>query len=884
MYSRTKNWITICRINGIHPFVIAVNFVFYALILLFLPLENRKYAKFRKLVTVYYPQIRIDRPKLFDPLRIVVQTLYILLFVFERSDGPLPFVRHAKYLINLFTALFFRPAQILTARIVNTYGRLVKEKQPAVRTDSNAGGPVFESITVNLILMLLSLGLTLLFVTQPLSLTYQFIFMGIIWLIAVLINSVRNRISLIIMIFMSIMIASRYIWWRCTSTVVFYDWMSALFSLSLFAAEFYSFIVMILSYIQISWVLDRKPYPLPQDCTIWPTVDIFIPTYNEPLDVVKPCILAAADLDWPKDKLKVHILDDGSREEFEKYAKHIGVNYIKREKHDHAKAGNINHALTVTDGELIAIFDCDHIPTRAFLQMTVGWMVHDQNIALVQTPHHFYSDDPFEKNLGIKGKVPAENSLFHDFIQKGNDMWNATMFCGSCAVIRRKPLEEIGGIAQETVTEDAHTSLRLNARGYSSAFISIPLAAGLSTESLGDHINQRIRWARGMVQIFRVDNPIFKKGLTLAQRICFSNAMIHFLHGLPRIIFLLAPLPYLFFNIYVIFASGLAILAYVLPYMVISTMTNSRIQGKRRFFFWGAIYETILSWYITIPTTVALISPKHGKFNVTAKGASNSSTYFDWNVSRVYIGLILLNLAGFFTGICHMFTDTSETVTILVNLGWVLYNLLILGAAAAVALEKKQVRSSPRVYTKLPAVLELNNGEKIDVKITDFSQAGLGVALPDIPEHFSWSDFIDVRHPLYINLFQAGTTYRFRCSVQRLQDCNLGLEMLLNTRQDNMEFIRCTFATADRWLYDENISQKDTLFRGIHMLFTLGFNGYIKILQNSPWGIRHIFEFIVRTFMFILSLFPVPSDSSKMQKILDRIRLGDLKKAGYGHR
>jgi cellulose synthase (UDP-forming) len=207
MYSRTKNWITICRINGIHPFVIAVNFVFYALILLFLPLENRKYAKFRKLVTVYYPQIRIDRPKLFDPLRIVVQTLYILLFVFERSDGPLPFVRHAKYLINLFTALFFRPAQILTARIVNTYGRLVKEKQPAVRTDSNAGGPVFESITVNLILMLLSLGLTLLFVTQPLSLTYQFIFMGIIWLIAVLINSVRNRISLIIMIFMSIMIA-----------------------------------------------------------------------------------------------------------------------------------------------------------------------------------------------------------------------------------------------------------------------------------------------------------------------------------------------------------------------------------------------------------------------------------------------------------------------------------------------------------------------------------------------------------------------------------------------------------------------------------------------------------------------------------------------------
>lgn len=147
-------------------------------------------------------------------------------------------------------------------------------------------------------------------------------------------------------------------------------------------------------------------------------MDIFIPSYNEPLEVVKPCLLAALDLDWPQDKLKVHMLDDGTRKDFENYCKEIGVNYIIRKEHNHAKAGNINHALTVTNGEIIAIFDCDHVPTRAFLQMTVGWMVHDQKIALVQTPHHFYSDDPFEKNLSIKGDVPAENSLFHDFIQK----------------------------------------------------------------------------------------------------------------------------------------------------------------------------------------------------------------------------------------------------------------------------------------------------------------------------------------------------------------------------------------------------------------------------------------------------------------------------------
>ena len=89
------------------------------------------------------------------------------------------------------------------------------------------------------------------------------------------------------------------------------------------------------------------------------------------------------------------------------------------------------------------------------------------------------------------------------------------MFCGSCAIMRRKALEEVGGIAVETVTEDAHTSLKLNRRGWSSAFLSTPLSAGLSTETLAAHIGQRIRWARGMVQIFRLDNPLFGKGLTL---------------------------------------------------------------------------------------------------------------------------------------------------------------------------------------------------------------------------------------------------------------------------------------------------------------------------------------------------------------------------------
>ena len=214
------------------------------------------------------------------------------------------------------------------------------------------------------------------------------------------------------------------------------------------------------------------------------------------------------------------------------------------------------------EGEFVAIFDCDHIPTRSFLQVSIGWFLRDPKLAMLQTPHVFFSPDPFEKNLGTFRTTPNEGELFYGLIQDGNDLWNATFFCGSCAVLRRAPLLEVGGIAVETVTEDAHTALKMNRAGYNTAYLAIPQAAGLATESLSGHIGQRIRWARGMAQICRVDNPLFGPGLKLGQRLCYLNAMLHFFYGLPRLIFLTAPLAFLLFDIQIFEASALMITAY----------------------------------------------------------------------------------------------------------------------------------------------------------------------------------------------------------------------------------------------------------------------------------------------------------------------------------
>ncbi len=369
--------------------------------------------------------------------------------------------------------------------------------------------------------------------------------------LAVARSSDSYLVTLTLMI-MSMFCTFRYGYWRISGTVQFFrdpanHWgaLDAFFILSLIFAESYAFFILFLGYFQTIWPLRRAPVALPDDEREWPHVDVLIPTYNEPLDVVRYTALGALNIDWPADKLHVYILDDGRRKEFEQFAFEAGIGYKIRPDNKHAKAGNINTALKSMKSPYVAIFDCDHVPTRSFMQMTMGWFLRDRKLAMLQTPHHFYSPDPFERNLQQFRIIPNEGELFYGIVQDGNDFWNATFFCGSCAVLRRTALDEIGGIAVETVTEDAHTSLRMQMNGWNTAYINIPQAAGLATERLSAHVGQRIRWARGMIQILRTDNPLFAPGLKFPQRLCYFNAMCHFLYAIPRLIFLSAPLIYL---------------------------------------------------------------------------------------------------------------------------------------------------------------------------------------------------------------------------------------------------------------------------------------------------------------------------------------------------
>jgi cellulose synthase (UDP-forming) len=522
----------------------------------------------------------------------------------------------------------------------------------------------------------------------------------------------------------------RYGYWRAvqtwegvTSAGHLHQW-DTVFVFMLLAAEFYAFATLALGYFQTLRPLRRPAVPLTTPPDTWPTVDVFIPTYNEPLDVVRATVLGALALDYPADKFKVFVLDDGRRKEFREWAEHVGAGYMTRDNNAHAKAGNINAALTRTGSDLVAIFDSDHVPTKSFLRMTVGWFLRDRKLGLVQTPHHFYSPDPFERNLGQFRKVPNEGALFHRLVQDGNDLWNASFFCGSCAVLRRDALDEIGGIAVETVTEDAHTALRLQCRGWNTAYINVPQAAGLATESLSAHIGQRVRWARGMVQILRLENPLFCKGLSLSQRLCYFNATTHFLFAVPRLIFLTVPLTYLLLGMVNIYGYSLAVFAYALPHLVLAHLTNARVQRGFRSAFWNEIYESVLAPYILFPTLLALISPRLGKFNVTAKGGIVERSYFDHRVALPFIVMLGLNVAGLVVAHQRFVSDPAHHDTVIMNAVWTVYNIVILSVGASVARERRQRRGDVRVDVRVPLTLVMSDGRWVSGVASQLSRHG----------------------------------------------------------------------------------------------------------------------------------------------------------------
>lgn len=595
----------------------------------------------------------------------------------------------------------------------------------------------------SLIFLLLFLSIPV--IITPLDIWQQGVMAAFLVLLGLLIVKVEKKQSSkltseylhLFLIWLSGVTTLRYLYYRTSYTLNFNTWVNSIATLLLFTAELYAIATLILAYFQTLKLKDRKPVDLAQfPKEQWFSVDIYIPTYNEEVEIVRKTALAALAIDYPDDKKKVYILDDGRaekyrarREKLKQMCEELGCIHLTRDNNDHAKAGNINTAFRRTKGDLVLILDCDHIPSRQFLKHTVGFF-YDPKVSFVQTPHWFYNPDPFERNLFTKGKVPVGNELFYKVLQKGNDFWNACFFCGSAAVIRKDYVLQIGGIAVETVTEDCHTALRLHSLGYKSIYYDKIMVAGLAPEKYSAYVGQQVRWARGMAQILRLENPLFnrKLNLTLPQRICYFSATSHFFFGFPRLAYAIIPTLYLLFGINPIKGLGLETLYYALPHILLALNANYIIYKHVRHSFWNEIYEFAMAYQAGIVTLLAMINPKLGSFNVTDKGQMVTKRSFDWQSSRVLVIVSLLVIASLIAVPFWLFLRPEETEAVLVNAFWSIFNLVLLTAAVLVAFEQPQLRRSHRLERKLNTTIH-SHDQSWTGKTLDISETGAQIVL-----------------------------------------------------------------------------------------------------------------------------------------------------------
>jgi cellulose synthase (UDP-forming) len=541
----------------------------------------------------------------------------------------------------------------------------------------------------------------------------------------------------------------RYLYWRLTNTLPpVSDPIGFSIGLVVLTAELYCVLILIISLTINSDPLVRPRLPKDDDDKL-PTVDVYIPTYNEDEYILATTVCAAKSMDYPPEKLTVWLLDDGGsdqkrndknpekaeaarmrRASLQTLCLQLGAVYLTRKKNEHAKAGNMNNALKVSRGEIVVVFDADHAPFRAFLRETVGHFLRDPKLFLVQTPHVFLNPDPVEKNLRTFHEMPSENEMFYSVTQRGLDKWNGSFFCGSAALLRRTALETVGGFSGITITEDCETALDLHSQGWTSVFVEKPLIAGLQPETFTSFIGQRSRWAQGMFQILILKNPALKKGLKFVQKMCYLSSMTYWFFPFPRLVFMLAPLTYILFDIKIFVSNLDEAIAYTSTYIVVNIMIQNFMFGRVRWPFVSELYEYLQGVFLAKAIISVIGNPRAPTFNVTAKGLTLDNDHLSelsWPFFAIYGLLLFADLvAGY-----RYFTEPGVSDLMMVVGLWNTFNMLIAGAALGAIAERKQPDRHPRLGINRRGVLKID-GVDIPVAIIDVSAGGCSIR-PDAP-------------------------------------------------------------------------------------------------------------------------------------------------------
>jgi cellulose synthase (UDP-forming) len=459
-----------------------------------------------------------------------------------------------------------------------------------------------------------------------------------------------------------------------------------------------------------------------------PVIDVFITTYNEPLDVLERTITGAMVIDWPAGKLNLWVLDDGRRDWLRDYCTQRQVGYLTRPDNTHAKAGNINAAIPRTQGAFFAIFDADFIPQRTIFYRMMGFFA-DPRVGIVQAPHKFFNHDPMQANLALRRTLPGDQSLFFDEIMPGRDGWDCAFCCGSNSVTRRSAIETIGNaMPTGSITEDMLLTLALLRKGYVTRYLNERLAIGLAPESLDAFFVQRARWARGALQILYLREGPLGPGLGLAQRLMFLPT--HWLsQALTQVATMTAPCIYLLTGLLPMMnVSVEEIVFYQIP-MVFGAISALRFFAPAQYFPLASTVLGVLQSFRLLPYLISTLIRPHGHvFKVTPKGSDAGGPRYDRFTIAVTVLLLAATAAGFIlnSDINTRIVDDVSLVPVVAL--WCSFNVLVMMIVLVTTFSAASQRSEERFALNEPVLLRFSGTARTG-RMRDLSLSGMAIRL-----------------------------------------------------------------------------------------------------------------------------------------------------------
>jgi cellulose synthase (UDP-forming) len=591
---------------------------------------------------------------------------------------------------------------------------------------------------VTIVAGLVCLLLFALLLTVQFSTNGQIVFSIFLICLTLFLHRYAGTFVTLVLLGLTVIVSARYLYWRFSATLVPDLGWAFIFGFCLCVAEVHLWLLMIVRSMQVIWPLKQANALLPDESAQWPTVDILVSCQGQTLATIKSTATTTLALDWPKNKLKTYILDADHRDDIKELAESIGSTYLTHSENLNDKASSINNALSQTDGQIVVLLDCDWKLDKNFLIMTLGWFVRDMKLGMLQTPQHFLAPEPSECSLQIV---------------------NSPDLTGHCALIRRSALVEAGGVQREPPTKWAHTALRLQGLGYDTAYI------GFSRQEHTPHETQTVNaepQTEFAAKIFRVDHPFGDKSLLWKQRLASLKAMLQFYYLVPRLIFLAAPLLYLWADVRFIQTSAALFAAYAVPYLMHDHTTRLRLQRGDRLTVTTDIRETALAWHILLLTTLTLMRTEFlSWFNVFRANQIEKSATLDRRLVISDLISFFFNMSVLVVGITHFLAgdfNTQEFAFLLFFLLWTGYNLMILAAKLAVAEEGREIQRHTRLQASLPAMIKLPSGRTVSCMTENFPEIALALKLPAPLA-------IENRLPVGISIFHANREFSFPAQV-----------------------------------------------------------------------------------------------------------------------